>query len=150
VAWSVNYAPGTLQAVAYKNGAVWGTDTVSTAGSPAAMVMQSPFSTLTADGESISPIAVTIVDAQGITCPTANNSVVFSVTGPGQIVGVGNGNPSNNQPENASQRSAFNGKCMVLVRHTSGYGTIVVTATSTGLTSATCSITVPSPSAAIP
>jgi beta-galactosidase len=145
VSWSVNYAPGTLIAVAYKNGVRWASQIVQTAGAPATMAMRSDIYQLRANGEDISPVELSILDANGVLCPTADNDILFTVTGPGRIVGVGNGNPSCLEPDYANQREAFNGKCMVLVRHTAGYGTIVVTAKAAGLPLATFNIAVPNP-----
>ena len=147
VQWSVNYAPGTLTAISYKNGVRWATQSVSTAGAPTKMTLRSDILALAANGEDISPVEVTIVDPSGNLCPTADNNIVFSVTGPGAIVGVGNGNPSGLEPDVATTRDAFNGKCMVLIRHTSGYGTITVTATAASLPTpvATFNISVPAP-----
>jgi beta-galactosidase len=145
VQWSVNYAAGSLVAIAYKNGARWGSQVIQTAGAAASMSMRSDVTQIRPNGEDISPVEVSILDAKGVLCPTANNNVVFSVTGPGRIVGVGNGNPSGLEPDYATQREAFNGRCMVLVRHTSGWGSIVVTAKATGLPSAFFTINVPNP-----
>ena len=61
------------------------------------------------------------------------NVVQFSVAGPAQIAGVGNGDPSSHEPDRASQRHAFNGLCMALVQATDRVGGIVLRATSPGL-----------------
>jgi len=79
-------------------------------------------------------------DAQGRVVPTAMNEVTFSVTGPGRIIGVGNGDPSSHEPDRASKRNAFNGLCMALVQATKEAGEIRVEATSAGLASGTATI----------
>ena len=76
---------------------------------------------------------MSVVDEKGRTVPTAGNMVRFSVTGPGKILGVGNGDSSCHEPDKATQRSAFNGLCMVLVQTTRTGGDIVLTAESDGL-----------------
>jgi beta-galactosidase len=73
------------------------------------------------------------VDEKGRTVPTAGNMVRFSVTGPGKILGVGNGDSSCHEPDKATQRSAFNGLCMVLLQTTRAPGDIILTAESNGL-----------------
>jgi beta-galactosidase len=78
-------------------------------------------------------MAIGVVDEKGRTVPTAGNMVRFSVTGPGKILGVGNGDSSCHEPDKATQRSAFNGLCMVLVQTTPTGGDIVLTAESDGL-----------------
>ena len=78
-----------------------------------------------------------VLDAEGRIVPTADNPVTFTVDGVGYVAGVGNGNPTDHDPEKASFRRAFNGKCMVLVGATEKPGDMILTATSPGLKSAT-------------
>ena len=79
-----------------------------------------------------------VEDSEGRPCPLAENVVRFTVTGPGTIAGVDNGDPATVAPFQANQRAAFNGLALVIVRSTRGRaGTIRVDATSDGLASAT-------------
>ena len=79
-------------------------------------------------------VNVTIVDAQGRTVPTADNFVTFAVSGPGEVIGVGNGDPSCHEPDHATQRSAFNGLCMAIVQSRRGEpGAVTVRVASDGL-----------------
>jgi beta-galactosidase len=99
--------------------------------------------TLKADGEDISVITVQVADPQGRAVPTAGNLITFEVTGPGKIIGVGNGDPSSHEPDQfiateqsqkpAWQRSLFNGLVQVIVQSTKEAGEIKLTARSTGL-----------------
>ncbi|MCW3061812.1 MAG: Beta-galactosidase/beta-glucuronidase [Capsulimonas sp.] len=137
VSWSVPYAPGTLMVKAYdKAGKLIATDTEVTSGAPSALRLSANDTTILADGEDVLPVAVTVIDAHGHFMPTASNQVTFSVTGPGRIVGVGNGDPSDHSPDKATQRRAFNGHCLVDVG-AKGPGKIVVTARAPGLAPAT-------------
>lgn len=91
--WKVKYKPGTLQAVGYKNGKKAAVETVTTTGNPAAVNMNADKKIILADGKDVSVITVSAKDNAGLVLPTADNEVVFSVSGPGRIIGVGNGNP---------------------------------------------------------
>ncbi|MGI4790642.1 MAG: beta-galactosidase GalA [Janthinobacterium lividum] len=133
--WSVPYAPGTLEARGFDNGQVIAADKVETTGAPAALRLVTDRTALTADGEDVSMVEVDIVDAQGRVVPTADNPVSFSVTGAGHIAGVGNGDPSSHEPDQAGSRHAFNGKCMVIVGANQVPGPIHLTAASRGLQS---------------
>lgn len=91
--WKVKYKPGTLQAIGYKNGKKAAVETVTTTGNPAAVNMNADKKIILADGKDVSVITVSAKDNAGLVLPTADNEVVFSVSGPGRIIGVGNGNP---------------------------------------------------------
>jgi beta-galactosidase len=139
--WKVKYAPGTLEARASKGGKVVLTDKRETTGPAAKIVAVADRSNIAADGQDVSVINVTIVDAQGRMVPTADNKVTFAVNGPGSVIGVGNGDPSCHEPDKASERSAFNGLCMAIVQSKrAAAGSIAVTVTSAGLESATVSV----------
>lgn len=91
--WKVKYKSGTLQAIGYKNGKKAAVETVTTTGNPAAVNMNADKKIILADGKDVSVITVSAKDNAGLVLPTADNEVVFSVSGPGRIIGVGNGNP---------------------------------------------------------
>jgi beta-galactosidase len=125
----------------YRAGVLVGTDKVETAGAPASLRLKTTRSRLLADEEDVSVVEVQVVDSAGRPVPTASSDVKFSVTGPGRIAGVGNGDPSSHEPDQASSRHAFNGRCMVLVGSTARAGSIVLHATSPGLNGATLTFT---------
>lgn len=140
VAWKVPYAAGFIEARGARNGAPL-TARRETTGAPAAIVVKPDRAKISADGEDLSVVEVQIVDAQGRVVPTALNEVTFSVSGPGKIIGVGNGDPSSHEADRASKRSAFNGLCMALVQATKDAGEIRVAATAAGLSSGSALIT---------
>jgi beta-galactosidase len=70
-----------------------------------------------------------------------DNQVTFNVTGPGEVIGTGNGDPTNHEPDGGPARKAFAGLCMAIVQSTKTAGTLRVEATSPGLTAASATIT---------
>ncbi len=138
--WKVKYAPGVLEAVGYKDGQRTLVARRETAGAPAAIVLRPDRPELSADGEDLAMVEVSVVDAQGRLAPTASNQIVFEATGPGRILGVGNGDPSSHEPDRASRRSAFNGLCMAIVQALKEPGEIRLSAQSPGLQPATVTI----------
>ncbi|MGA2863896.1 MAG: beta-galactosidase GalA [Verrucomicrobiota bacterium] len=99
LAWKVNYAPGTLSAKALKAGQVVAQDKVETTGPPAAIKLTPDRPAIMADGEDVSIITVAVADAQGRVVPVAGNLVNLELSGPGRILGVGNGDPSSHEPD---------------------------------------------------
>ncbi|MGB8368181.1 MAG: beta-galactosidase GalA [Limisphaerales bacterium] len=99
LAWMVPYAPGTLSAKGYNGGKVIAETKVETTGAPAAVQLRPDRSTLNADGEDVSVFTVSATDAQGRVVPVAANSIHFELSGPGKILGVGNGDPGCHEPD---------------------------------------------------
>jgi beta-galactosidase len=118
--WSVLYEPGTLEAVALKNGRKI-TRKVETTGDPYEIVVTPYRATIMADGKDAAIINISVVDKEGREVPDANNLVEFSCTGDAKIIGVGNGDPSSHEPDkympdSSWQRSLFNGRCQVILQ----------------------------------
>ena len=133
--WEVPYQPGQLLAKACTNDKVVATDSVETTGAPVRIELSPDRTTLHADGEDTVVVPVSILDAEG-RLVSADNRVHFQLTGGGRILGVGNGNPSDHDPDKADQRNAFHGHCIAVVQAGSEPEAFQLTATSPGLTSA--------------
>jgi beta-galactosidase len=108
--------------------------------------------TMLADGQDATVMNVSIIDREGREVPVADNLVRFSISGPGKIIGVGNGDPSSHEPDKcmdgAWQRSAFNGKCQVIVQSTREPGIIRFEASAHGLWSGSTDVITVSPGSA--
>ena len=138
--WSVPYAAGTLTAVGKKGGTTVANDSVKTTGAAAAIKLTPERNRINDDGEDLSFVTVEVVDASGLTVPTANSSINFSCTGAGTIAGVDNGNPTNQLSMKASVCPAYNGKCLVIVQSSGTAGNATLTASATGLTGGSATI----------
>jgi beta-galactosidase len=97
--WKVKYAPGTLLARGYKGGQQVAHSQVETAGPPAVINLAPDRAAIRAGGEDLAVVAINILDDQGRPVPLADNPVHFELTGPGAILGVGNGDPSSHEPD---------------------------------------------------
>ncbi len=147
--WIVNYAPGKLEAIAYKKGRRL-TAVVETTGQPEKIVIHSSKPTLLADGRDAIVLNISVVDHQGREVPDAASLLHFSAAGSAKIIGVGNGNPSSHEPDQCAdkgwQRHLFNGKCQVILQSTlppSGRaGAADHQASTAGLPGAECLFTV--------
>jgi len=133
VAWRVKYAPGSIEARGWKDGKQVMTTRRDTVGAAAKLVVRADRDTVSADGEDVAMFAVEVQDAQGRTVPITDNLVTFSVTGPAKVIGVGNGDPTDQSPDKASARKAFCGYCMAVVQSAKTAGTITVEASAPGL-----------------
>jgi hypothetical protein len=138
--WSVPYAAGTLKAVGKKAGATAANDSVKTTGAAAAIRLTADRSRIAGDGEDLSFVTVEVTDANGLTVPTAANSMNFTCSGAGTIVGVDNGDAANHLSMKASSCPAYNGKCLVIIQSGGTMGNAVLAASATGLTAGSATI----------
>jgi len=130
----VKYEPGELKVIAYKNGKKWATDVVQTTGPAAKLALRPDRGTIRADGTDLSFVTLAVEDHHGLMVPHADNAVHFKISGPGEIVATDNGDPTDLTSFPTSDRKAFNGLCLAIVRAKAGQtGTIKLTAVSDGL-----------------
>lgn len=130
----VRYEPGSLKAIAYKNGQKWAEELVETTGKPVALQVTAEKTELKNDGTDLSFIRVAVVDSQGRVVPRSKNHLKFSVTGPAEIIATDNGDATSLLPFQLSERDAYNGLALVILR--SQYmkqGKVVLTVESKGL-----------------
>ena len=140
-AYTVAYAVGTLVANGYDaSGNLIAQDIQYTAGTPAKLALSSDKTAVSTASDDLVYITCDVLDKNGTLCPTADNSVTFTVTG-GSIVGTDNGHGANVEKLSGSTHSAFSGKCLCVVKHDGASGTMKITATANGLTAGTISVT---------
>lgn len=144
VSWRLNYEPGTVKVVSRKGGKDVLTKEIKTAGEPSLIRLTPDRKTIKADGQDLCFITVEVLDEEGNLCPLAQNLIHFSIEGEGEIAGVDNGSPISMESFKASERKAFYGKCLVVVKSYNENGTVRLRAHSDGLTEATTEIIVKS------
>lgn len=136
--WNVMYEPGTLEAIAYKKGKKI-TAKIETTGQATTVVLTPDKTILMADGKDVTVVNISITDEKGREVPTANNLLAFTISENAKIIGVGNGDPSSHEADTCKegnwQRSAFNGKCQVIIQAGKNVGDIKLEAKSNGLKS---------------
>ncbi|WP_315760267.1 beta-galactosidase GalA [Sphingomonas sp. Y38-1Y] len=133
LAWSVPYAPGRLEARGYDKGRRTARDLRETTGAPASVVLTADCRMPDATGDDVVMVRAEIVDARGRTVPDAEDLIRFAVAGDAAVIGVGNGNPTSWEPDQASQRRAFAGLAQAIVRVGRDVRPIRITATADGL-----------------
>ncbi len=156
--WNVPYAAGTLLARGFSGGKQIAEMKVETAGAAAGIRLTADREKIGADGKDVSVITAAIVDVEGRVVPAAGNEMNFELSGPGKIIGVGNGNPTDHSadkpeaPFTSAARAAFNGFAQVIVQSARGEidseghispgrdGAIQLSANSAGLSAARVTI----------
>ncbi|MGM9802694.1 MAG: glycoside hydrolase family 2 TIM barrel-domain containing protein, partial [Muribaculaceae bacterium] len=131
---NVRYQPGVLKVVSYKNGKKWSEAEMRTTGKAKNIALSADRTEVTADGEVLAFVSLSICDKAGRVVPRSNQLIRFSVEGAGEIVSTDNGNAIDFTPFQSHERNAYNGHALVIVRAKKGEtGKIVVKAESDGL-----------------
>jgi beta-galactosidase len=136
----VVFKAGTLKAVATKGGKIVAQQELQTAGAPKAikLTLHTNPKGLQADGSDVALVDFEVVDAQGRRCPTDEARVDFAITGP--AVWRGGFNAAKLNTTNDLYLDTEAGINRVAIRSTLKPGTITLTASRPGLTSATLKI----------
>jgi len=113
---SVLYEPGTLHAVAYKNGKKWAEQILETTGQPSRLIAEVDRNPIRPNGSDLAFITIRIADDMGRTVPDARNKIRVQVDNPGVLVATDNGDPTDMTSFVANERNAFNGLCLAIVR----------------------------------
>lgn len=116
---NVKYEPGELKVVAYgEDGKVVGETSVHTAGKASALKLEADKSTLSADGEDLAYITVSLVDKDGNLLPTTSDDIAVEVEGSSVFRGICNGDATSLEVFTNPQMKLFNGKLVITVQST--------------------------------
>ena len=125
---NIAYAPGTLVAVARKNGKVVARHQIETTGEAVALKLVPDMETWHADGKDLMHVRIYAVDKKGrrvlnVKDAKAFDKLTFQVKGDANIVAVDNGNIASDelhigktQLEKSIQRNLFQGSALVILR----------------------------------
>jgi beta-galactosidase len=108
-------------------------------------VLESDHPAITPTFDSVATVIATVVDANGVVVPNANNEISFQVSGPGVIAAVDSGDHTSHEPFQATQRLAYEGRCAALVKATAPSGAITRSASASGLDGASVGIAASAP-----
>jgi beta-galactosidase len=134
--WKVPFEPGTLKAVGRVNGQDVCDYELKTAGAPSRIELLPDTTQLRADGKDVCHVEFRIVDENGVRVPNAEPEVKFEMTGPADIIGIGNGNLDNSENCRGDTHRAFQGRGLAILQTTTTPGNITLKATAPGLESA--------------
>jgi len=129
----VPYRPGTLTAKALKDGREQGETSLVTGGRLAALKLTAGRATISAARDDIAFVSVEGLDANGNVVPIDTTEIRAEVSGPGELIAFGNGDPTDvGSVQDASQK-LWRGRALAVIRSTGKPGTITVKAKAEGL-----------------
>jgi beta-galactosidase len=136
----VPYSPGTLKAIGIRGNREVAESVLTTAGNAVGLRMTADRPVVHADGEDLSFVTVEAVDAEGRFQPHADQEIQFSISGPGVIAAVGNGDGQDSASYRGDRRKLFQGRALVVVRTSRASGSIRVSANNPGMTASAITI----------
>lgn len=127
VNYQLPYSKGTIKAIAYdeNNNAVV-TDTISSFEDTYSFKLSENNINIVEGDTRLRCIEVQAIDINGINVRNATDRVIVSVNGPGEIVGIDNGNSTDYESYKSNVRKLFNGKLLVLIKPTGVKGQIII------------------------
>ncbi|MBQ8968675.1 MAG: DUF4982 domain-containing protein [Bacteroidaceae bacterium] len=139
----VVYEPGELRVVAYNaDGSQMAEQTVRTAGRPHHLALSTDRKALSADGEDLAYVTISVVDKDGNLCPDATSLVEFSAKGAGHFRAAANGDATCLDQFHLPRHHAFAGQLTAIVQSGVVAGTLTFTAKARGLQSASFTLPV--------
>ncbi|MDD2257118.1 MAG: glycoside hydrolase family 2 TIM barrel-domain containing protein [Bacteroidales bacterium] len=124
--WNVPFEPGSLVAVAYKQGKEVAKDCMQTAEEAIQIRLTPEKNNVRNDWEDLVYVHVDLTDANGITNPNYNPVLNFKVSGPGKLVAVDNGYVQSHEKYVTNTRSSHRGKAIAIIQATADQGDILL------------------------
>ena len=140
--FTVPYAPGSLRVEGVRGGRVVAHTALTTVGDSTSLRLTPDRSIIDSDGQDLSFVNIEAIDAAGHFQPSSEQQVEFTITGPGVIAGIGNGDTKDLEQYQANHRALFNGRALVVIRSLRNQGMIKLTAKAVGMGETSVNVTV--------
>lgn len=129
--WTIPYEPGTIRAIAYKNGNEVAKYQIQTADTPAKIISKTDKTQLR-KGD-IAQIEVIVADRKGVKAFPADNLITCHIKGGGKLLGIENSDPRFMGDYKTNKLRVHNGRLIAYVMATDDSGSIDVEFSSTWL-----------------
>jgi beta-galactosidase len=140
--WDMTFVKGTVKAVGRNKGKEVATEEFKTASAPAKLVLTTTQNKLSHNWDDVAIVRATVLDAAGNVCANADNLVKFSISGAGLIQAVDNGNIVSHEAYQATERKAYKGSCIAILKAGTGAGSTTLKASVAGLPEASITLQV--------
>jgi len=130
--WNIGFDPGSLKAVGYNKGQMVASDELKTAESAVKVQLSCEQKTLKTDWNEIACVKATLMDAKGERNPNYNPKLMFTITGPGVIQAVDNGDVLSHEKYATNVRTPHRGVAFAYIRAT-GPGKITLKVSAEGV-----------------
>jgi beta-galactosidase len=138
--WQVPYSPGVLKAVGLMDGQTVCEFVLKTAAAAKRIELHPDVTQLRANGKDIAQVEFDVVDAQGVRVPNSTDELTFELNGTAQILGLGNGDVTNNEPVKGPNHRVYQGRGLAIVQSSTIPGPTTLRVSAPGLDPATLTL----------
>lgn len=125
----VPFQPGTLEAVAFRNGSEIGRKRLETVGPPKQLRLVKEERVSRADRHALTHLRVEVLDAVGRLVPDAAEQIRIGVAGPADLIGFGHGGPLATGSFQSAASHTHNGRALAILRSQGRPGRVSATVT---------------------
>lgn len=131
--WETDFVPGCLSAAGFDGKTELCSREMNSAGAPQNLVLTADRDKVPAGCPEIIHLEIGQTDGAGIPVYKSNPMITVTTEGPGQLLGLENGDAADPEPYSSGRRKLFNGRLLAYIRTTGEAGEITVTAKKNGL-----------------
>lgn len=142
LSWEVGFEEGILNVVARSAEGIGYSYALETVTKPEQLILRVDAPELSADGQDLAHVEIEVTDSHGKHVYLADDLIQLSIEGPGEIIGLENGDVQDVEPYRSKFRKAHRGKLLAYVRAGVTAGQIVVKAEAQGLATTSTVISV--------
>ena len=131
--FQVPYAPGVLEAIAYRGGKAIGRRRLETVSVPVSLRLIAERPSVAAGRQSLAFVGVEVLDAQGRVVSNEAHRITLAIDGPADLAGFGSANPLATGSVQARDALSFQGRALAILRARGTKGAVRVEASAEGL-----------------
>ena len=138
--FDIPYAPGVIEAVAWRGGRKVGRRRLETVGAAARLRLVPERTTFVCDRLSLAFVSIEVLDAKGRALPDEKRPISLTIDGPTELIAFGSAEPFAVGSLTALQAHTFRGRALVILRSTGAAGTVRIKASTPDLATAVTSL----------
>ena len=127
--YPTRYEPGTVEAVAYRDGHETSRTSLRSAGE-LRLRLTAEQDSLTANGVDLAFVRIELADDDGVVDSATSDLVSVQLDGPATLAGLGSGAPATEESFSDAEHTTFRGRALAVVRSGTTAGRVTVTVTS--------------------
>ena len=132
---AVPYAPGTIQAIAYRGQTIVGRRRLTTVGAAARVLAKAEHAQLRAGRQTLAFVPIEVLDAAGQVLPDDERIVTIAIEGAAELAALGSANPLATGSLRATSTTTFRGRALAILRSSGKPGPVRLSVRSDGLLS---------------